>query len=366
MDKQFKQNLVVEINVASGKIVLFLNYGTSYKSAKIEEYDFEYNGNVKLLFALLQKILEDFSQENACKQCSTYIVFDDADIALDYLQVPNVNAIKNKAFLKTEFSRLYNVQQSKVVKVQQVQKNKKNVLYRCEIFNKEMVHGVNDVCKKVGLNVKAFCSSTYAFIRGFNTLGKVRSVSYVCAREKKDSVQVVYAHKGLAICYYDLRKGAISNVQSFVEEGAYEVYFSTQSIKHGFMGVQLDINGEPMQKNEILQSSKAEWEAMNNHFFEKLDKQSGFDVVKVGLILCQNAQGLGYAFADQIFIEQDNEDKDALEKVVKDKCGLDIIVKTVQEQLPTNCLIKNYLHLYGAIGVDRDKLDMFSVDVKKS
>ena len=347
------QNLIAGIDYMAGKVVLMLNYGQSVHSAKIEEYEFnEFKNSPEVIDNALLAILDNFVQENICKQSACYVVLNDESVGIEYVTVPNVSVSKNEVFVKTELERLYeNFSSTYTYQSILIAKNKKNFVYKCTIIKRERINKIAQSFKRLGLNLQGITFASCAQSSSYVNVGKIKASSCIVVDVKQDYSDFLYLHKNqlLALFRYNegvnqLQKGDNFGKLYNTDDAVYEVYFYNQSIKSDFIGVQLDIGGEPLDKDKIVNKQYKNWQNVQKKINEEENAMSNLSTAID--LFSESLKQYNFSAINNVYISDNVKDIVDIDKLQQ---ALDIDVKFIPEECSTKCPIKDYLHLFGAM-----------------
>ena len=358
MQKENIPYVVCSVNYVTGKVVLMLNFGLNFNSAKIEEYSFakkkSYEQSVD---SALLAILDNFIQENSCKQAQHYVVVDDACVGTEFVTIPYAGAGKVDSFIKTELERLYtNFNDNYVYTTFLISKNKKNMVYKCSLMQKELINKISAVYKKLGINLQGITSSSSAYTSCVASNGKIKSNSYFIFDATNNNARLFYMYKNQLMATLAFNGNAsdmensINAGQAFnTDDAIYEIYFFGQSMKENF-GVQLDITFEPQNKQKIIDKQRKEWKSCNAHLNEK--ENSFYPLAKV--VNCFNESVVKYGFpqATALYSTLNLQDIQGFDTLAE---HTNMDVKIIDIQKLFNAQICDYLHMFGAAHISKDQ-----------
>ena len=358
MQKQNVPYVVCNINYVTGKVVIMLNFGLNFNSAKIEEYSFAKQKNYEQsVDSALLAILSNFVQENACKQAQFFVVVDDSCVGSEFLTIPYVSLAKNDAFIKAELNRLYNnFEQNYLYTSFLVNKSKKNSVYKCSLMQKDVVNKITSVYKKLGLNLLGITFSSCAYTACIASQFKLKSNSYFILDVNQNACRILYMYKNQLMASLNFNNNNLDEVQAInagqafnTDDAIYEIYFFGQSMKQNF-GVQLDITGEPLNKQKIVDKLRKSWQSANRQLNEK--GNAFYPVSKVINSFNESIKKYGFTESSTIFITKDMQNVEGFATLTK-LTNTDVKVLDVQKAF--NYQICDYLHLFGAVNIGKEQ-----------
>ena len=356
MQKENIPYVVCDINYVTGKVVIMLNFGLNFNSAKIEEYSFGKKRNYEQsVDDSLLVILSNFVQENACRQAQFFVVVDDSCVGSEFLTIPYVSALKNDLFIKTELSRLYNNFEANYSYTSfLINKNKKNSVYKCSLMQKDLINKISLAYKKLGLNLLGITFSSCAFTSIISSNYKIKNNSYFILDVNKNVSRILYMYKNQLMASINFNSkeleqiDAINAGQAFnTDDAIYEIYFFGQSMKENF-GVQLDITGEPLNKQKIVDKQRKIWKSANAHLNEK--DNAFYPVAKVVNSFNECIKKYGFPESSTLYLTENMQDIKGYDKFAT---LINMEVKCLDLQKSFNAQICDYLHLFGVINIGK-------------
>jgi hypothetical protein len=351
--KRNKQNLISYINLKDKNISIMLNYGTSLKSSIIEDYNLKGKKIQDNIFVVLKNVLESFVLENYCKQPDCYVVIPDSFVSTEYITIPNNSGINVKNYVKSELSRLvgnlseYNYESNIVLK------QKKNVLYKIVLVKKEYLDKIHNVYKSLGLNLKGVTFDSNAEFCAYASQVKLKNNPSVICAVKENGSKLFYFNKEKLIAYYNfdlnlndieksnIKTGSIQNSK----DALYEVYFSSEIAKKNFLGIQLDINGEPLEKKSILDKENKKWKIVQQVGCDEC--QEMFPIIKLISSVSNALVKEGFLKPTNILFNFDYSQKEKFVQYIATR--KDCEFKSFNAELKNVEQIMDYINLYGAI-----------------
>lgn len=356
MQKENIPYVVCDINYTTGRVIIMLNFGLNFKSAKIEEYSFakkkSYEQSVD---DSLLAILANFVQENACRQAQFFVVVDDSCVGNEYLTIPNINAMKKDLFIKTELQRLYNNFEANYSYTSfLINKNKKNSIYKCSLMQKDLINKITQVYKKLNLNLLGITYSSCAFTACISSSFKIKNNSYFVLDVNDDVSRILYVYKNQLMASLNFNSkemetiDAINAGQAFnTDDAIYEIYFFGQSMKENF-GVQLDITGEPLDKQKIVDKQRRSWKSANNHLNEK--DNALYPVSKVINSFKESIKKYGFPESNALYVTTDLKKLNGFDKF---PALINMEVKTIDLKKTFKPQICDYLCLFGSVNIGK-------------
>lgn len=358
MKKEFTSYVVCSINYITGKVVLMLNFGLNFNSVKIEEYSFPNKRNYEqIVDNSLLAILDNFIQENSCKQAQFYVVVDDVCVGTEFITIPYVAHNKAEVFIKTELERLYpNFNNSYSYTTYMVNKTKKNVVYKCSLMKKDLINNINNTYKKLGVTLHGITSASCAYSSIVVSSFKLKQNSYFILDILNNKPQLFYMYKNQLMATLSFN-GKASDIESSINAGQafntddaiYEIYFFGQSAKTNF-GVQLDISGEPLNKKKIIDKQRKSWQNCNARLNEK--ENAFYPLAKVVNCFNKSITQYGFPVSSTLYLTRD----------MRNVCGFDTLneltsmdVKIIDMQKMFQAQICDYIYLFGAIHIYKDQ-----------
>ena len=356
MQKENVPYVVCNINYVTGKVIIMLNFGLNFNSAKIEEYSFAKRRNYEQsVDDSLLAILSNFIQENACKQAQFFAIVDDSCVGSEFLTIPYVSAAKNEVFIKTELNRLYNnFEHDYSYTSFLVSKNKRNTVYKCSLMKNEVINKITSAYKKLNLNLVGITFSSCAFTSCIANQFKIRNNSYMILDVNENACRILYMYKNQLMASLNFNNKNVSEVEAInagqafnTDDAIYEIYFFGQSMKQNF-GVQLDITGEPLNKQKIVDKQRRSWKSANNHINEK--ENAFYPVSKVINSFNASIKQYGFPECSVVYLTSDMQNVNGFEKFAK---LINMDVKILDVQKTFNPQICEYLHLFGAVNIGK-------------
>lgn len=345
------QNLVTYVDFKHNKVTIMLNFGVSCKTAKIEEYTFDYDiSNLDALEGFLFGVLKAFVSENACDKADCYLVLSSNVVSYDYIKIPNFGLVANvkpKVLLKTEIDKIFKNSNNLTVESDLVLKTKKNLVYKCCFTKKQYIDRFSELYKKIGLNLKNISFDASAFVNSVMALTKTKLSQFVCLNVRQKSTQVMYCFKGQLMSFYNMPFGTLDIINQKVtgafntcEDAINEVYLVNEASKS-------NISSALFNEDDLLKNQHQTWEKMQLDIPE-LSYGIFAPLIKAVMMINETVANYDFSPADTVFVNIDNEFAKQFKAVCNNKKGA-YSIKFLEDEFVVPCGLKDYLHLYGMI-----------------
>lgn len=353
------ENLIIGFDTQTNVVKILRNYGDNFYDVVIEQFDIDTQlVENKSVAKLLNTALENYTAEHQTKQQDVYIVLPDHLVTIDQIKLPMMSKPKLKNFVTMELKRNYPNFLGLETNITTMSKSKKQITYSATLVDKIVLKDCATVCKKFNLNLRNVSYASNCLVNSVLALApKAKHANFLLLNVQESESKLIYVTHDRTICFgvlpfgeNFLNDGNSANLDNHIQNtnSLREVFNSTEILTQtAGSGTSTFEEAGNKAFGEFCEKRTADL-AEKQTFVENIESNhtnfATFVNFAVGLQdTVVNTYGLPKP--EILFV---NIKPQLFEEKIK-HFEFDIPVQLLKDEIAGNCLLGEYLDLFGAI-----------------